>query len=79
MGEVEVGRWRVCGSLALTHERVAFAGICTFLFLLLIVKEWKLTGGCCDCFYHFANILLSKTLLFFGEGGLGREGGKVGR
>ena len=59
---------RVGVSWANTHERVVFPGIGTVLFLPSVAKEWKMTGGCCDC------IVYSPTP--WGRGGGGLERGR---
>ena len=34
------------------HERVAFPGLDHVLFLLSVLKGWKMTGRYCDCLVH---------------------------
>ena len=72
--DAQVSRWTWGGgggeaSRANLHERVAFLGIGTILFLLSVVKEWKKASGCCDCIVH------SPTPWCRGRGGLGRGRG----
>ena len=64
-----------CGSPAITHERVALPGICTVLFLLPVIKEWKMTGGCCDCVVRSPTRSCRRHLCVAGKVDLGGRGG----
>ena len=59
----------------MTHERVAFPGIGTVLFLLPVVKEWKMTRRCCHCVVHSPNCSCHRHLCVAGEVDWGGEGG----